>query len=270
MGAFFYRHFPRLVFLWRRLRGANYEREMELLEVLCDPARAALDVGAKVGMYTYRIHACAAEVVAFEPIPLFHDMLRRVFAGKQVRIEPVAVSDRRGRAVLRMPFDAGGGRQFGRSTIEPENKLDHHLVARVEELEVETWPLDEVSLPDVGFIKIDVEGHELAVLEGAKRTLEKHRPNLLIECNAEHQPNAVTRLATWLDAHGYEGLFMHDRALLDIGAYDRAEHWVKHGIENFIGVHRSRPELRARLAARAATLRVTRRPDVSRPAVQTS
>ena len=37
-----------------------------------------------------------------------------------------------------------------------------------------------------GFIKIDVEGHELKVIDGAKETIEKHKPNLLIEIEEQH------------------------------------------------------------------------------------
>jgi FkbM family methyltransferase len=251
-SAWWYRRFPRLVFNLRRLSGANYEREMELLDVLCDPARTGIDVGAKVGMYTYRIRARSSDVVAFEPIPLFHDLLRAVFEGKRGRIEPVAASDRRGTATLRMPYDHDGSRQFGRSSIEPANPLEHRQIARTEELEVETRPLDEYAFPRVGFIKIDVEGHELAVLEGAARTIAEQQPNLLIECNDDHQPRAIERLAAWLHAHDYEAAFLDGTELRDIARYDRGEHWAGRNIENFICTHRSRADVRERLARRAA------------------
>jgi FkbM family methyltransferase len=251
-SAWWYRRFPRLVFNLRRIAGANQEREMKLLDVLCDPARTGIDIGAKVGMYTYRIRARSSDVVAFEPIPLFHDMLRAVFEGKRAHIEPVAVSDRRGKATLRMPYDRGGARQFGRSSIEPANKLEHEQIARTEELEVETRPIDEYAFPNVGFIKIDVEGHEIAVLDGAVRTIAEQQPNLLIECNDDHHPRATQRLAEWLRAHDYEASFLDGKELHDIARYDREEHWVKHNIENFICTHRSRADVRERLARRAA------------------
>ncbi len=251
-STWWYRRFPRLVFNLRRISGANYEREMELLDVLCDPARTGIDVGAKVGMYTYRIRARSSDVVAFEPIPLFHDMLRKVFEGKRGRIEPVAASDRRGTATLRMPFDHDGSRQFGRSSIEPANPLVHRQIARTEELEVETRPLDDYEFPNVGFIKINVEGHELAVLEGAARTIAGQRPNLLIECNDDHHPRAVEQLAAWLHAHDYEAAFLDGKQLHDIARYDRAEHWAKRNIENFVCTHRARADVRERLAGRAA------------------
>jgi FkbM family methyltransferase len=242
-SLFLYRHFPRLMFLIRRIDRANYEKEMELLCVLCDPQRTSIDVGAKVGMYTYRIRKRSADVVAFEPIPVFNRMLRAVFRTR-ARIEPYAVSSARGTAVLRMPFDARGGNQFGRSTIEAGNRLASDKVARTEELEVETRTIDEYQLPSVGFVKIDVEGHELAVLDGAVRTLAANRPNLLIECNDDHQVDATGRLAAWLDAHDYDAVFVDGKTVRPIGEFRRDEHWAKHGIENFLCFHRSRPEVR--------------------------
>lgn len=254
-SAFFYRHTPRLVFQLRKLARANYEREMELLDVLCDRARTGIDIGAKVGMYTYRIRARSSDVIAFEPIPLFNRMLRAVFHGKRGRVEPYAVSRTRGTATMRLPYDQDGSHlQFGRSTIDPANSLQHEEVARVEELEVETRALDEYELDNVGFIKIDVEGHELAVLDGGERTIARSRPNLLIECNNDHQPDAVAKLGRWLREHDYDAVYLADKRLHSMDTYDHAVHWKQHGIENFICVPRSDVATLDRLRARAAEI----------------
>jgi FkbM family methyltransferase len=252
-APFSYRRVPRLVFLIRRLRRANYEREMELLDLLCDRDRPSIDVGAKIGMYTYRIRRHSSEVIAFEPIPMFNGILRAVFEGKRGRIEPYAVSDRRGTAKLRLPYGHDGKPKFGRSTIDPANRLDPEIIARTDEIEVETRRIDDYELSDVGFIKIDVEGHELAVLAGAAVTLGRHRPNLLIECNDEHQPEAVKRLGAWLGAHEYTAAFVDGRELRPIDQYQRDAHWIKQEIENFIAIHRSRSDVLDRLRVRVAT-----------------
>jgi FkbM family methyltransferase len=249
-SAFFYRKFPRLVFTLRRIAGANKEREMALLDVLCDRKRTGIDIGAKVGMYTYRIRAQSSDVVAFEPIPLFNNMLAAVFNGKRGRIEPFAVSSTHAKVTMRLPYGHDDSREYGRSTIEPNNPLTSKVVARVEEIEVETRTIDSYTWSDVGFIKIDVEGHELSVLDGAVATLASHRPTMLIECNDEHHPEATARLATWLHAHDYDAVFMNGKQLCDIDGYVWAEHWSKHGIENFICVHRSCPEQRTRIGQR--------------------
>ncbi|HZE13343.1 MAG TPA: FkbM family methyltransferase [Chthoniobacterales bacterium] len=255
---FSYRRMPRLVFLMRRLNRANYEREMELLDLLCDRNRPGIDVGAKVGMYTYRIRRHSSEVMAFEPIPMLNRLLRAVFEGRRGRIEPYAVSNQRGTAILRLPYDREGRCKYGYSTIEPANRFDPKTIAHSDAIEVETRRLDDYELPDVGFIKIDVEGHELAVLAGAEATLARHTPNLLIECNEEHQPDAVNRLGAWLDAHGYTAVFLDERELRPIKEYQRDVHWTAKGIENFIAIHRSRPDVLDRLTKRVAKRRPSR------------
>ena len=116
-GSFAFRRMPRLVFLMRRLSRANYEPEMELLDLLCDRKRPGIDIGAKIGMHTFRIRTHSSEVIAFEPIPMFNRFLRAIFEGKRGRVEPYAVSNRRGTAKLRLPYGHDGKPKFGRSTI---------------------------------------------------------------------------------------------------------------------------------------------------------
>jgi FkbM family methyltransferase len=247
-AAFFYQHFPRLSFLARRLERTNYEPEMELLDLLCHRRKTSVDIGAKFGMYTYRILAHSGGVVAFEPIPHINRMLRTVF-GRRCRVEAVALSSTPGEAVLRMPFASNGSAKLGRSTIERDNPLDHQEIASTRELVVETRTLDSYELEDVGFIKIDVEGHELSVLDGAVETIEKSRPNLLIEANDEHNDGAVARLAVWLRERDYHGVFVSGDRLRAMDELDPESH---PGIENFIGIHRSHGETREQLAARVS------------------
>ncbi len=249
-APFSYRRMPRLVFFMRRLSGANYEPEMELLDLLCERHRPGIDVGAKVGMYTYRIRKHSSEVIAFEPIPIFNHILRAVFEGRRGRIEPYAVSNQRGTAIMRLPYGHDGAPKYGRSTIDRDNRFDAKVIARHDEIEVETRRIDDYDLADVGFMKVDVEGHELAVLAGAETTLARHAPSLLIECNDEHQPDAVNRLGAWLDAHEYRTFFVDGRELRPIDEYERELHWTQRGIENFIAIHRSRPDILDRLAQR--------------------
>ena len=94
-------------------------------------------------MYTYRIRAHSSEVIAFEPIPMFNRILRTVFEGKRGRVEPYAVSDQRGTAKLRLPYGHDGTPKFGRSTIDPSNRFDPEVIARNEEIEVETRRIDD-------------------------------------------------------------------------------------------------------------------------------
>lgn len=61
--------------------------------------------------------------------------------------------------------------------------------------------LDDIIKDDVGFIKIDVEGHELAVLKGATSLINRCRPVLLVECEERHSPGGTERLFKFLQSH---------------------------------------------------------------------
>lgn len=256
-AAYWYRRFPRSAHAVLRLCGANYEREMELLDALCDRSRTGIDIGAKVGMYTYRLLARCSDVIAFEPVPLFSQMLERIFEQTRCRVEPYALSNRNGQATLRMPYRTDGRPELGRSTIEPANALEHAGIDHSVEVSVETRMLDEYDARDVGFIKIDVEGHELAVLQGAEGTIGASRPNLLVECNNAHQPDGTAQLARWLAERDYTVDFAVGRQLLSIDQYVYSEHWQHHRVENFIGIHKSRSEIREAVASRVARFHLT-------------
>ena len=247
--------FPRLVHAIRVRGNDNYEEHMELLPELCHSDRLSLDVGAKTGMYTQRIIEHSRETIAFEPIPVLAHVLRRVFR-RRARIERVALSDEEGSAVLRTPFNRRGKPRYGLSTIEVENRLSDPDLGRVREVTVLTKRLDGYAFSGVGFIKIDVEGHEMCVLRGARETLIRERPNLLIEAREEHHSGAVTKVREWLEALGYGGFFLRNHGLLPIGAFDQDADQRRDGIENFIFIHEEHAtvtrDLRVLVTARLA------------------
>ena len=243
-----YRRFPRFMHLERLWKGINYEKEMELLYILCDSRKTSVDVGAKLGMYSHRLLRHSRNVVAVEPIPLLVYMLECVFRWRRCRILPCALSHEAGRALLRVPYGSDGEVKFGRSTIEEGNKLVHNDIASVEEVEVDVTTLDQHSLTNVGFIKIDVEGHELAVLKGADETLLRECPNLLIEANSHHYPNAVSELHRFLAGFGYQGVFWGPEGLMDYSAIADERYFRSESIENFIFIHESNPGVRTLLA----------------------
>ena len=96
----------------------------------------------------------------------------------------------------------------GCATIEEQNRLS---TQNVEEISVPTRRLDSYQFDTVGFIKIDVEGHELKVLEGAEAILHRDRPNLLIEAEDRHRPNAVGSVIDYLKPFGYSVYCLKDR-----------------------------------------------------------
>ena len=211
---------------WRR--GVE-EPELDLLPVLCSRSRTSIDVGANFGMYTVRLAALSRGCIAFEPIPALARALSRGF-GKRVRVNQTALSDRSGTTELRVP-----ALHTGYSTIDVANRLTSRQAAHIQRLEVAIARLDDFELTDVGFIKIDVEGHEEAVLRGAEATLARCRPNLLVEVEDRHNDGCVRRLLAWMEERRYGGFCivhgsLHDLAELDLSMHQAttaAEHYAR-------------------------------------------
>lgn len=191
---------------------AGHEPEAAFLPTLCDRARTSIDVGANLGGYTLLLRRHSARVIAYEPNPDLAARLERVFRlARSVEVRRCALSDATGTAMLRVPSD------HGRSTIEAANDIGGREAALVS---VETRRLDDEPLGEVGFIKIDVEGHELAVLRGAERLLRRCRPTLLIEASEELVPGALASIGAFLEPLGYRGFVAEDGSLRPMRSSD--------------------------------------------------
>lgn len=243
----------------RRLRLAvPAEKEIELLPGLCEPGALAIDVGANKGLYVDHLRALGANVIAFEPHPHMARQLQRFYRGS-VNVQNVALSDARGRALLRLPRD-----NVSWATLARTNRLELADPERgFETIEVEVRTLDEFEFQHVSFIKIDVEGHEEAVLGGAQRTLASSHPSLLIEVEERHHVGSVDRVAQMLVSMEYEAYFLLDGQLRPFDEFEAAHHQPlgnvgeagKTGtyVNNFIFVHGARAaDLRAFTSTRAA------------------
>ena len=183
----------------------NYPREpeMKLVGSLCARKEASIDVGASTGIYTAHMLPYSGRCYALEPRPTVAARLveKFRFAGSRVAVMAVALSDHTGTATLRVPRHEGG-----RATIDPANALSD--VDECDEVTVPTKELDDIVPSGVGMIKIDVEGHESAVLHGARKCLEDSRPNLLIEIEERHHENGLQEVSTFLSDYDYAGFFL--------------------------------------------------------------
>ncbi|HYD07819.1 MAG TPA: FkbM family methyltransferase, partial [Reyranella sp.] len=79
--------------------------------------------------------------------------------------------------------------------------------------------LDDVYSGTCGFIKIDVEGHEQAVLDGAVQTITRCRPRMLVEVDDRLSPGGLGRARAYFDRLGYRGLFVHQGQLKPIDRF---------------------------------------------------
>jgi FkbM family methyltransferase len=192
---------PRLYWDVRRRLYGWFEPELALLPSFADPTRPAFDIGGHFGLWTAALRPHFSQVHAFEAMPRLASVLRDGYRGdRRVCVHEVALSDRAGSTIMRIPI-AG----LGRSTIEPDNRLQglKDMSQPIREIQVPMQPLDAMDLPDPAFIKIDVEGHELAVLQGGAKMLVRAKPVLVIEMEGRHAPESRAKIVAMLAALGY-------------------------------------------------------------------
>ncbi len=196
-------------------RGPQHEMKAAYLGVLMRLARGrvAFDVGANKGWYCLELAKVASRVVAFEPNPDLAHKLEVLMecSPYQVDVKPLALSDDDGMAELRVPE-----KRSGSATLESAN-LHVNELAQTEailSLSVQCRRLDALDLGRVDVMKIDVEGHQLPLLLGARRTLERDTPDLLIEIDERHRVGSIREVDAHLRAIGYQGYFLLGPALL--------------------------------------------------------
>ena len=237
---------PRLLLGVLARRSWLHEPEIALLPLLAPRSLTAIDAGANKGVYLHHLSRSFDRVVAFEPLPALARYLKRA-APRNSKVHPVALSDHEGEAELCLP---AGFNELG--SIEPG-----HTVAAagtgdggaVEVHRVRTSPLDSYGLERVGLLKIDVEGHELAVLAGARRLIADWRPVVMVEVEERHRTGGVAAVHRFFAEQDYDGFFLDGDRLRPLQEFDPARDQntqalsqsVKVGryINNFIFIHQS-------------------------------
>jgi len=184
------------------------EPESRYVGQMVEPDETVVDVGACWGSYSYLFSKVARRVITLEPNPALVDYLRRV-APANVEVRNVAASDSPGHATLRVPIE--GRDPFALASLEARDDVPGPSEDAFRMVEVETVRLDDLGLEHVGLVKIDVEGHEEAVLEGARDLISRQHPDLLIELEERHRPGVVARVGALLADAGYEGCFYLDK-----------------------------------------------------------
>ena len=198
-----------------RRRLLRLEPELGILPLLAAGDRAALDVGANKGAYTWELLRIAPSVHAFEPNPALLPWLSRL-RDPRLTIHALALGARDGEAVLKVPLGrTGRPSKQGATLAATERTLRGAL-----EVAAQVRRLDSLDLGDVGFIKIDVEGFEAEVIEGAHETIARCRPVMLIEIEAAHTGEPSSAMIGRIAGFGYACYGLVDGVLTDWRAVD--------------------------------------------------
>jgi FkbM family methyltransferase len=209
------------------------EPELRLLPFLVDPSRAAVDAGANRGIWAEMLARLCPKVYAFEPNPKLFPVLEAA-ARRNVECFAYGLSDADGQADLMIP---GEGVRYSNqgATLNPSKVLGvKHGVTQIE-----TRRLDSLALAPVGFIKIDVEGHELAVIRGATALIARDMPTLVVEIEERHTKKPLAEALSEITSLGYRMLYLRQDGLQDGSTYRPNERSPRGGpVNNFIFIPR--------------------------------
>ena len=173
----------RMKLSWERNRSFAYGSwEAELVSLLSKrvkPGSTVMDIGAHIGYYTLilsRLVGPTGRVFSFEPVPInFRFLCDNISLNNCANVQPInrAVTNAHQQIAFEMPEDdpLPGTVSFVESNVRGN-------------LTVEAVSLDELflSVPDrIDFLKVDVEGAEDKVLEGARGLIARDHPNILME-----------------------------------------------------------------------------------------
>ena len=195
------------------------EIEVRLLPWLCERSLASIDIGAHHGIYSLGTSLFSKRVIAIEPQSNLANALRRALPRSASVIE-AALSNRSGTANFIVPVDEWD------STAHLSAPAGAVGEQRVGERCVQLMRLDDIVTEAVGFVKIDVEGHEVEVLEGATKTIAANKPALLIEVEERHQAGSINAVASLLENFRYQGFFVCRDEIRPIHEFDARIHQV--------------------------------------------
>ncbi|MEM1441706.1 MAG: FkbM family methyltransferase [Verrucomicrobiota bacterium] len=216
----------RLTHYSSKLKSARISDETDLgvIEHLVSSGDTVMDVGASFGLFTRFLAdkvGSNGSVYAFEPTGVMSQVLEHsvtVLGLANVIISNQALSDKTGKASIAIPMNDDQTPNYGEASL---TEILEEQSAEREEIERTTLDsfCDEKEVDDLTFLKLDVAGHEIEVLNGARITLEKFRPTILLAVNEDlDSPGHGSRVR---DLAGYLGYGIN---VFELGKIRKREH----------------------------------------------
>ncbi len=215
------------------MNESYYEPEMVFLKNLCDIDKTSIDIGTNNGQYLPYLLELSIGVYAYEPQKIFYKKLKEKFKNKKIKLFYSAVSNKNGVTTLYLPKYLNKNlnfRGFLFTWASTENNYQKFkrkypkFFPIIKEIKVPTVSLDKTILPKIGFIKIDVEGGEYKVLQGAKKLIKNDRPNIIIEIEERHKQNSIKNTFKFLKKLKYAGFFVLNKKIYSIKKFSINKH----------------------------------------------
>ena len=202
------------------------ELDFPIADCLLSGGDCAIDVGANIGVYTAYLSKLVGEngsVYSVEPIPSTYELLVSNVAKlglANVQTIHAAISDRDGMVEMHIPRGEDGFENFYRAQV-----VGTGSIASSSAIQVRARTLDSLlaRLPErCDLIKCDVEGHEMACLNGALEIMDRFFPAWLIEVSGDPDIPAdkAAQVFALLHEQGYtaywfDGQVLHKRRRAD-------------------------------------------------------
>jgi len=161
------RHFPQYLASAPKVEGRRMYQPQHIQATLeiCRARRVAVDVGAHVGFWSYYLALTFQSVHAFEPADLFAFCFEHNVRAKNVALHRVALGEEEASVQIETVAD-----NTGATHVVPAARGS-----------VRMRRLDDYKIENVDLIKVDVEGYERRVLAGARDTLARCKPVVIVE-----------------------------------------------------------------------------------------
>ena len=179
------------------------EPELAILAELLPRGGTAIDVGANQGLFAFALAGIADRVVAFEPNPDYAYFARWMLRG-HAEVHQLALSDEAGHATFYVPISERGMDLHFAGSL----KQTHAQFPKIKSYDVEVRRLDDFSFTNVRFIKADVEGSEREVLDGARTTIARDRPVILLELLSGTHENPGVCTKEICESFGYDAFIV--------------------------------------------------------------
>ncbi|MDB2391136.1 FkbM family methyltransferase [Alphaproteobacteria bacterium] len=162
-----------------------------------DPTSCALDIGANIGNHALFFAEYFKHIFAFEPNPQAYRLLEFNIVSRNISALNYGVSDKNCMMSFQVSTsNIGGSKILENNDDAPDGKVIDVEVKRLDNL---------IELEDakISFIKIDVEGHELSALKGAKAIIERNDPIIIFEQGIDEISDGSSAVIDFLRSYGY-------------------------------------------------------------------
>ena len=185
--------------LYHRIRCYKYAKyrspELSLISNLVKSTQNSIDIGANLGLFTFFMSRASRHVFAFEPNPYPLENLKGL-VDSNVTVLPIALGNNDGPVEIKIPHHRKGWSSNGASLASKEIN-DGKII------NIQCRKLDSLNIENIGLIKIDVEGFEIEVIRGAKETILKNKPVMIIENETAHTKD-TNELFITMNELGYD------------------------------------------------------------------